>query len=102
MAKKLFLKTLATASFLIAMSLPALAAEEGSGGSAYKISLGALAVGIAAIGCALGDGNAIAAACEGTARNPGAGQRIFTTMILGIGFIETLVLVTFLAAYLGL
>ncbi|MFQ3580476.1 MAG: ATP synthase F0 subunit C [Chloracidobacterium sp.] len=101
MMKKLVLKTLATASFLMAMSFPALAADGTSGGGTYKIALGALAVGIAAIGCGLGDGNAIAAACEGTARNPGAGQRIFTTMLIGMVLIETLVLFTFLAAYLG-
>ncbi|MCS7079747.1 MAG: ATP synthase F0 subunit C [Chloracidobacterium sp.] len=100
MMKKLFLKTLATASFLMAMSFPALAAD-GTGGGTYKITLGALAVGIAAVGCGLGDGNAIAAACEGTARNPGAGQRIFTTMLIGMVLIETLVLFTFLAAFLG-
>ena len=63
---------------------------------------GALAVAIAAAGGALGDGRAIAAACEGTARNPGAGGRIFTMMVLGCVLIETLVLFTFLLAFLGL
>jgi F-type H+-transporting ATPase subunit c len=62
---------------------------------------GALAVGIAAAGGALGDGRAIAGACEGTARNPGAGGRIFTMMLLGCVLIETLVLFTFLLAFLG-
>jgi F-type H+-transporting ATPase subunit c len=62
---------------------------------------GALAVAIAAAGGALGDGRAIAAACEGTARNPGAGGRIFTMMLLGCVLIETLVLFTFLLAFLG-
>jgi F-type H+-transporting ATPase subunit c len=62
---------------------------------------GALAVAIAAAGGALGDGRAIAAACEGTARNPGAGGRIFTMMVLGCVLIETLVLFTFLLAFLG-
>jgi F-type H+-transporting ATPase subunit c len=62
---------------------------------------GALAVGIAAAGGALGDGRAIAGACEGVARNPGAGGRIFTMMLLGCVLIETLVLFTFLLAFLG-
>lgn len=62
---------------------------------------GALAVAIAAGFGALGDGKAIAAACEGTARNPGAGGRIFTMMVLGCVLIETLVLFTFLLAFLG-
>ncbi|MCC6745773.1 MAG: ATP synthase F0 subunit C, partial [Acidobacteria bacterium] len=47
------------------------------------------------------DGKAIAAACEGTARNPGAGGRIFTMMVLGCVLIETLVLFTFLLAFQG-
>lgn len=62
---------------------------------------GAIAVAIAAAGGAIGDGKAIAAACEGTARNPGAGGRIFTMMVLGCVLIETLVLFTFLLAFLG-
>lgn len=62
---------------------------------------GSFAVGFAAFGGALGDGRAIAAACEGTARNPGAGGRIFTMLILGLALIETLVLFTFLAVVIG-
>jgi F-type H+-transporting ATPase subunit c len=73
-----------------------------TGGQAPLINItGALAVGIAAAGGALGDGRAIAGACEGTARNPGAGGRIFTMMLLGCVLIETLVLFTFLLAFLG-
>jgi F-type H+-transporting ATPase subunit c len=59
-------------------------------------AMGSFAVAVAALGGALGDGRAIAAACEGTARNPGAGGRIFTMLILGLALIETLVLFTFL------
>ncbi len=74
-------------------------AEAGGGHSLLKVT-GALAVAIAAAFGALGDSRAIAAACEGTARNPGAGGRIFTMMILGLALIETLVLFTFLMAFL--
>src|SRR5262252_35669 len=66
------------------------------GNSWFFPALGSFAVGIAALGGALGDGRAIAAACEGTARNPGAGGRIFTMLLLGLALIETLVLFTFL------
>ena len=62
--------------------------------------LAPFAVGIAAFGGALGDGRAIAGACEGTARNPGAGGRIFTMLLLGLALIETLVLFTFLTLFL--
>jgi F-type H+-transporting ATPase subunit c len=70
------------------------------GGSWFFPALGSFAVGIAAVGGALGDGRAIAAACEGTARNPGAGGRIFTMLLLGLALIETLVLFTFLTVLL--
>ena len=77
------------------------AAGASRGGSSWFFpALGSFAVGIAAFGGALGDGRAIAAACEGTARNPGAGGRIFTMLLLGLALIETLVLFTFLTVIL--
>ena len=74
-------------------------APAGGGGTNLKL-LAPFAVGIAAFGGALGDGRAIASACEGTARNPGAGGRIFTMLLLGLALIETLVLFTFLTLFL--
>jgi len=71
-----------------------------SGGGTNLKLLAPFAVGIAAFGGALGDGRAIAGACEGTARNPGAGGRIFTMLLLGLALIETLVLFTFLTLFL--
>ena len=71
----------------------------GGNGTNLKL-LAPFAVGIAAFGGALGDGRAIAGACEGTARNPGAGGRIFTMLLLGLALIETLVLFTFLTLFL--
>jgi len=76
-------------------------AADHSGGNFWVFpALGSFAVGIAAFGGALGDGRAIAAACEGTARNPGAADRIFTMLLLGLALIETLVLFTFLTVLL--
>ena len=74
--------------------------DHSTGNSWFFPALGSFAVGIAALGGALGDGRAIAAACEGTARNPGAGPRIFTMLLLGLALIETLVLFTFLTVLL--
>ena len=71
-----------------------------AGGGLDLRKLEPLAVGIAALGGALGDGRAIAGACEGTARNPGAGGRIFTMLLLGLALIETLVLFTFLTLFI--
>jgi F-type H+-transporting ATPase subunit c len=42
--------------------------------------------------CALGQGKAIAGACEGMARNPGVAPAIRASMILGLVFIESLAL----------
>lgn len=84
---------------LMMMSVAGTTMAQGDG-AAPAMKLGALAVAIAAFGGALGDGKAIAAACEGTARNPGAGPRIFTMMILGLALIETLVLLTFVTVLL--
>ena len=52
----------------------------------------ALGLGIAAVGGALGQGRAAAAALEGIARNPGAADKIFTPYILGLALIESLVI----------
>ena len=52
----------------------------------------ALALGIAAAGGGLGQGRATAAACESTARNPGASGPIRTAFIIGVALIESLVL----------
>lgn len=91
-----------TVAGVLMFSAPAFAQGAPAAGNAPLINItGALAVAIAAAGGALGDGRAIAAACEGTARNPGAGGRIFTMMLLGCVLIETLVLFTFLLAFLG-
>ncbi|HJZ69918.1 MAG TPA: ATP synthase F0 subunit C [Blastocatellia bacterium] len=100
MSALMLLITVATA-MAQAASPAAMAAEKGTpGGSWFFPAMGSFAVGIAALGGALGDGRAIAAACEGTARNPGAGGRIFTMLLLGLALIETLVLFTFLTVVL--
>ena len=52
----------------------------------------ALALGVAAAGCGLGQGKATAAACESTARNPGASGPIRLAFIIGVALIESLVL----------
>ncbi|QED29339.1 ATP synthase F0 subunit C [Microvenator marinus] len=64
-------------------------------------ALGAgFAIGVAAIGGALAQGRAAAAALEGIARNPGASQKLFTPLILGLALIESLVIYAFVIAIL--
>ncbi|MCB9545069.1 MAG: ATP synthase F0 subunit C [bacterium] len=86
---------------LIALfALPAFAAGDfNPNGSALAIAAG-LAIGIAAAGGAIGQGRAAAAALEGIARNPGAQNKIFTPMILGLALIESLVIYALIIAFL--
>ena len=54
-----------------------------------------IAMGLAALGCGMGQGRAAASALEGIARNPQAAGKIQTPMLIGLVFMETLVLFTF-------
>ena len=47
-------------------------------------------IGLAALGTGIGMGNAVNGAVQGTARNPEAGGKIMTTMIIGLALIESL------------
>jgi F-type H+-transporting ATPase subunit c len=67
-------------------------------GSAKAIAA-ALAISVAVVGGALGQGRAAAAALEGIARNPGASGRLLTPMILGLALIESLVIYALLIAF---
>ena len=49
-----------------------------------------LAIGLAAMGCGAGIGRALAAALEGTARQPEASGHLRTTLIIGAALIESL------------
>lgn len=77
-------------------------AAEAGGGSMEGLKYIGAGVGFAiAAGLAgLGQGRVAAAACEGIARNPGAGGAIQTAMILGLAFIETLAIFTFVVVLL--
>ncbi len=83
---------------LIAVAPSAFAAETGnqlvmaSGLWVFvAIALGCgIGIGIAAHGTGIGMGNAINGALQGTARNPEAGGKIMTTMIIGLALIESL------------
>ncbi len=58
-----------------------------------------LGLAIAAFGGALAQGRAAAAALEGIARNPGAADKLFTPMILGLALIESLVIYSLVIAF---
>ena len=99
--KRTFLKTLTLAATMMAVAAPAFAQEAGSATSAAGMSkLGAaIAIGVAAGLCGLGQGKVAAAACDGTARNPAASGKILVTSIVGLALIESLVIYALLIAF---
>ena len=64
------------------------------------VGLGAgLAIGLAAFGGGIGQGNAAKGALEGIARNPQAADQLFTPMIIGLALIESLVIYALVIGY---
>jgi len=79
----------------------ALAAEGAADSVKGWIALAAgIGIGIAAIGGALGQGRAVAAAMESIGRNPNSADRILVPMIVGIAFIEALVIYALVIAFM--
>lgn len=68
-----------------------------AGGWAMFLGAG-LAIGIAGLGAALGMGRAVGSGLEGISRNPGAYNKIFTPMILGLAFLETIAIYALVVA----
>lgn len=75
-------------------------ANEGAAAAGGDMGIGklgaALAISVAALGGALGQGKTASAALEGISRNPAAQPKIQTAMILGLALIESLVILAFL------
>jgi F-type H+-transporting ATPase subunit c len=57
-------------------------------------------IGLAAMGTGVGMGLAINGALQGTARNPEAGGKIMTTMIIGLALIESLCIYALLICFI--
>ncbi len=96
---------------VIAIFVPALAfAQEHVAGEAGKgdtglvkaaLAIGAgLAIGLAAVGGAIGQGKAAGPALEGIARNPEAASKVMTPMIIALALIESLVIYALVIAFL--
>jgi F-type H+-transporting ATPase subunit c len=93
---------------LLAVAGPALAQEHGATQAAtspvlrdvFKFIAAAFAIGLAAFGGAFGQGKAVAAACTSMGRNPGAAGPVRITMIVGVAFIESLVIYGLLIAFI--
>jgi F-type H+-transporting ATPase subunit c len=90
---------------VVMMMVPAAFAQE-TGAKPANPHAGSMAIAagfgmaLAAFGCALGQSRVASSACEGMARNPGAAGSIRAAMILGLVFIETLLLFTLLIVFI--
>jgi F-type H+-transporting ATPase subunit c len=92
----------AAAYLLPAMAFAEDTAHDASQGRPIYALAKGLAVGAAALGCALGQGKIVSAALDGIGRNPGAREQIFTPMLLGVVFVETLLIFTLFASGISL
>jgi F-type H+-transporting ATPase subunit c len=92
--RKLQYLFMSLAALLIAT--PAFAQDAATPGAQWVPLAAGLGMALAAGLCGLGQGRATASSAEALARNPGARPGIFLFLILGLAFIESLALFTFL------
>ena len=102
--KKNIVSKIVAAVSLMALASPAFAQSAG-GSNSFDMGAMALlgagaAIGIAAGLCGIGQGIAVGAACEGTARNPAVGKNIFTLALIGLAFIESLTIYALVISFL--
>ena len=84
----------------VLLATPAFAQAAAEPTSPWTPIAAGLGMALAAGLCGLGQGRATASATEALARNPGARPGIFTFLILGLAFIESLALFTFVIIFL--
>ena len=78
-------------------SLSAEAAAASPAGGLYAVGA-AIAIALAAVGGAIGQGLIGASAMEGLARNPQAQKSMFVSFILGLVFIESIMIYAFVTS----
>ncbi len=82
------------------LATPAFAQDAAKSTNPYGALAVGIGMGIAAGLCGLGQGRATASASEALARNPGARPGIQLFLILGLAFIESLTLFTFVLLFI--
>jgi len=113
MARKLVLVSVVLLNFAVLFAATAAKPEVKTEGAAVKneqaaahsvnyfaltVVIAAGALGIAAAGCGLGQGMAVSKAVESISRQPEATGQIQTALIIGLSFIESLVIYVLLIA----
>jgi F-type H+-transporting ATPase subunit c len=87
---------------LLAVAAPAEAQEAAAqGGVNWVKAFAAFGLALAAFGGALAQGKIITAAVESIARNPGAAGQMFLPWLLGIVFVESLVIYALVVVFLA-
>ena len=66
----------------------------------WKFIAAAFVLGVAAFAGAFGQAKAVASACTSMGRNPGAAGPVRITMLLGVAFIESLVIYALVIAFM--
>jgi F-type H+-transporting ATPase subunit c len=99
MRKVVMLAMLLVACSVLAVPAFAQGAEPAAAGTNWVAITSGFAMAFAAALAALGQSRVASAACEGLARNPAARPGIQLALILGLAFIESLVLFTFLIIF---
>ncbi len=91
---------LAFAALLLATPVYAQGTEAAAAGTNWVAITSGFALAIAAGLAALGQGRIAGSAAEAIARNPGARSGIQFALILGLAFVESLVLFTFVMIFI--
>lgn len=94
MIRKLMTSLAAFTGVLLTSGVAFAAGDALKGGDQFLAIAVALGIGLAAFAGAFGQGRVASATLEGIARNPNAADKLFVPMILGLAFIESLVLFT--------
>lgn len=97
MKSKMFLMLLA----MFVLATPIFAQEAATEARPAITITSGIAMALASGLCALAQGRALASSAEAIARNPGAGNVIRGALILGLAFIESLALFTFVIIAAG-
>ena len=99
--KKALLFAVTTLASAAAFAQEAAHAAATNSSNAGLVAIGAgIAIGLAVFGGTSAQGKAAASALEGIARNPAAGDKLFTPLILSLALIESLVILAFLVAFI--
>jgi F-type H+-transporting ATPase subunit c len=99
--KKALLFAVTTLASAAAFAQEAAASTMAQNSNAGLVAIGAgIAIGLAVFGGTSAQGKAAASALEGIARNPAAGDKLFTPLILSLALIESLVILAFLVAFI--